>query len=237
MRTILIGAAFIGLAQPALAADEDSKVYGEIGIGAGFSKTDLQFYNPTGARFTSNTTSGNYINLTNEDNSHSSFVGYAALGYSLTQSVKVHASYQYLGKAKASGGAAFSGTTFAQNYEGEGQALLVGIGADFDLTPSVFAEINGDVGVGFVKASGTQGARGIFPSNSQSNFAWGIGGGLGYRVGKGVSLISKVNYYDLGDADTALSGPNANSLGMNTDERLETKFKTVTTTLGLRFNF
>ena len=237
MNKVLIAAALMGIAQPAFAADEGSKVFGEVGVGAGFSKTDLQFNNPTGAPFTSNTTTGGYINLTNKDDSDSSFVGYAVLGYNLTPNVNVHASYQYLGSTKASGGAVFSGTTFAQNYEGKAQGLFVGIGGNFDLTPSIFAEVNGDVGVGFIKASGTQGARGIFPSASHSNFAWGVGGGLGYRVGKGVSLIGKVNYHDLGNANTAISGPNANSLGMNTDERLETKLKTVTTTLGLRFNF
>lgn len=237
MKKILMAALALGVTQPAFAADDDSQFFGEIGAGAGFSKTDLQFYNPTGARFTSNTTTGSYINLTNKDNSDSNFVGYAALGYKVTPNLNVHASYQYLGKTKASGGAAFSGTTYAQNYEGKGQGLFVGVGGNFDLTPSVFAEVNGDVGVGFVKASGTQGTRGIFPSASHSNFAWGVGGGLGYRVSEGVSLIAKVNYYDLGNADTAISGPNANSLGMNTDERLETKLKTVTTTLGLRFDF
>jgi opacity protein-like surface antigen len=237
MKKTLIAALALGVAQPAFAAGEDSKVFGEIGVGAGFGKTDLEFYNPTGARFTSNTTTGSYINLTNKDDSDTSFVGYAALGYNVTPNINVHASYQYLGKTQASGGAAFSGTTFAQNYEGEAQGLFVGIGGNFDLTPSIFAEVNGDVGVGFVKAAGTQGARGIFPSASHSNFAWGVGGGFGYRVSEGVSLIGRVNYYDLGNADTALSGPNANSLGMNTDERLETNLKTVTTTLGLRFNF
>lgn len=237
MKKIFIAVIALGAAQPAFAADEDTRVFSEVGVGAGFGKADLQFYNPTGARFTSNTTTGSYINLTNKDDSDTSFVGYAALGYKVNPNINVHASYQYLGKTQASGAAAFSGTTFAQNYEGEAQGLFVGIGGNFDLTPSVFAEVNGDVGVGFVKASGTQGTRGIFPSDSHSNFAWGIGGGLGYRVGRGVSLIGKVNYYDLGNADTAVSGPNANALGMNTDERLETKLTAVTTTLGLRFNF
>lgn len=237
MKKILIAVIALGAAQPAFAANEDSKVFGEVGVGAGSGKTDLQFYNPTGAQFTSNTTTGSYINLANKDDSDTSFVGYAALGYNVTPNLTVRASYQNLGKINASGGAAFSGTTFAQNYEGKAQGLFVGIGGNFDIASAVFAEVNGDVGVGFVKASGTQGTSGIFPSASHSNFSWGVGGGLGYRVGKGVSLIGKVNYYDLGNANTAVSGPNANSLGMNTDERLETKLKTVTTTLGLRFNF
>lgn len=237
MNKILIAVIALGAAQPVFASNEDSKVFGEVGVGAGFGKTDLQFQNPTGVRFTSNTTTGSYINLTNKDNSDSSFAGYAALGYNVSPNLNVRASYQYFGKTKASGGAVFSGTTYAQNYEGKGQGLFVGVGGNFDLTPSVFAEINGDVGVGFVKASGTQGTRGIFPSASHSNFGWGVGGGLGYRVAKGVSLIGKVNYYDLGNADTALSGPNANAVGMNTDERLETTLTAMTTTLGLRFNF
>lgn len=179
MRTILIGAALFGLAQPALAADENSKVFGEIGVGAGSGSTDLQFYNPTGTRFTSNTTSGSYINLTNKDDSDTAFIGYAALGYNLAPNLNVHASYQHLGKTQASGGAVFSGTTYNQGYEAKAQGLFVGVGGNFDLTPSLFAEVSGDVGVGFVKASGTQGTSGIFPPASHSNFAWGVGGGFG----------------------------------------------------------
>lgn len=237
MKKILIAVIALGVAQPAFAGNEDSKVFGEVGVGAGFGKTDLQFYNPTGARFTSNTTTGSYINLANKDDSDTSFVGYAALGYNVTPNLNVHASYQNLGKTQALGGATFSGTNYAQKYEAKAQGLFVGVGGNFDVTPSLFAEVNGDVGVGIVKASGTQGTSGIFPSASHSNFSWGVGGGIGYRVGKGISLIGKVNYYDLGNADTALSGPNANALGMNTDERLETKLTAMTTTLGLRFNF
>lgn len=237
MKKIWIAVIALGAAQPALAANDDTNVFGEVGVGAGFGKTDLQFYNPTGTKFTSNSTTGNYINLTNKDDSETSFVGYAALGFNVTPNFNIRASYQYLGKTNASGGAVFSGTTYAQRYEAKAQGLFVGVGGDFDIAQSLFAEVNGDVGVGIVKASGTQGTRGIFPTKSHSNFSWGVGGGLGYRVGRGVSLIGKVNYHDLGNADTALSGPNANALGMNTDERLETKLKTVTTTLGLRFNF
>lgn len=238
MKKILIAAIALGVvAQPAFASDEDTKVYGEVGVGGGFGKTDLQFYNPTGARFTSNTTSGSYINLANKDDSDTSLVGYAALGFNLTPNLSIRASYQHLGETNASGGAVFSGATYTQTYEAKAQGLFVGIGAKFDIAQSLFAEVNGDVGVGIVKASGTQGTRGIFPKESHSNFSWGAGGGLGYRLGKGVSLIGKVNYYDLGNADTALSGPNANALGMNTDERLETKLNAMTTTLGLRFNF
>ena len=106
MKKILIAVIALGAAHPAFAADEDSKVYGEIGVGAGFGKTDLQFQNPTGVRFTSNTTTGSYINLTNKDDSDTSFVGYAALGYNVTPNINVHASHQYLGKTQAAGGAA-----------------------------------------------------------------------------------------------------------------------------------
>lgn len=241
MNKILMGALALGIAQPAMASDEDNKVFGEIGVGAGFSDTDLKFNNPTGTNFTSNTTTGDYIDLSEADNSDSSFTGYAKLGYRLSENFSVHTAYQYFGKFRASGSATFFGNDFEQTLSSNAHGLFVGLGANTDVGSNAFVEVTGDLGIGMTKSDGTQGANlggpGVFPSASHSNFAWGVGAGLGYRLSNNVSLVARANYYDLGNADTAFSGPNANQIGMNTDERLETDLKTVTTTIGLRFNF
>ena len=241
MKKILMAAVALGVAQPAFAADEDSKVFGEIGVGAGFSNTDLKFNNPNGTNFTSNTTNGDYIVLSGADDSDSSMNAYALVGYKLSPNFSINASYQYLGKFDASGSATFIGFDFEQVLTTEAHGLYVGAAASVDLSSNIFAEVTGDLGVAFVNSRGTQGANlggpGVFPSASHSNLSWGIGAGLGYRMSDKVSLVSRVRYFDAGNADTALSGPNANLLGMNTDERLETNLKTATATLGLRFNF
>jgi opacity protein-like surface antigen len=151
----------------------------------------------------------------------------------------VNTSYQYLGKFNASGNATFSTRDYAQVLTTKAHGLYVGAAAGGDLSSKIFAEVTGDLGVAFVKSNGTQGANlggsGVFPSASHSNFSWGIGAGLGYRMSDKVSLVTRVKYFDAGKADTALSGPNAGSLGMNVDERLETKLKATTATVGIRF--
>lgn len=234
---ILIAAAFIS--SPALANDGNGGAYAEIGVGAGYSSTDLKFNNPTGTRFTSNSTSGNYISLSGSDNSDSGMAAYAAAGYHLSPNFSVNSSYQYLGKFNASGGATFSGSNYEQVLATKAHGLYVGAAGTANLSSKIFAEVTGDVGVAFVKSDGTQGAnlggRGVFPSASHSNFSWGIGAGLGYRMSEKVSLVTRVKYFDAGKADTALSGPGANAIGMNVDERLETKLKATTATVGIRF--
>ena len=237
MKKVLLPLALMAFAQPAL-ADDGAKAFGEIGLGAGFSHTDLKFYNPSGAAFTSNTTSGSYINLSNKDNRDTNVVGYVAAGLKVNQNVFVRASFQHFGTVKATGGAGFFGNTFNQDYKARANGVFIGLGGNFDLSSSVFAEASGDLGVGFVKARGRQGANlgatTVFPAEPRSNLAWGIGGGLGVRLSDNVALVGKVNYYDLGKANTARAGV---QVGIHPDERLETDLSTVTTTLGLRFGF
>ncbi len=229
----------LAASSPALASDANSGMYAEIGVGSGFSSTDLKFNNPTGTRFTSNSTSGNYIVLKNTDDSDNGLAAYAALGYRLSPNFSVNTSYQYLGKYEAKGEATFSGSNYAQVLTAKAHGLYVGATANADLSSKIFVEATGDVGVAFTKSSGTQGAnlsgRGVFPSASHSNFSWGAGAGLGYRMSDRASIISRVKFLDAGKADTALSGPNANALGMNVDERLETNLKVTTATVGIRF--
>ena len=239
MKKMVAFVAAFTVATPALANDANNAVFAEVGAGAAFSNTDLKFNNPTGTRFTSNSTSGNYITLKNADDNDSAMTAYASVGYKISPNLSVNTSYQYLGKFDASGSATFSGRDYAQVLTTKAHGLYVGAAAGGDLSSKIFAEVTGDLGVAFVKSNGTQGANlggsGVFPSASHSNFSWGIGAGLGYRMSDKVSLVTRVKYFDAGKADTALSGPNAGSLGMNVDERLETKLKATTATIGIRF--
>lgn len=75
-----------------------------------------------------------------------------------------------------------------------------------------------------------------FPGDDHTNFAWGVGLGLGYSFTENVALVGRVEYYGLGNADTGETSSTPPD-GMNPGERLETDLSTLSVTGGLRFSF
>jgi opacity protein-like surface antigen len=233
--------AFSGAAMAAdVAVVEDPKWFLELGAGAGWSYTDLKFHNPIGTEFTDNSTDYPYINLSNTSDSDTSFTGYASAGYAFHPNFFGRLSYRYFGQFDASGDAAFYGDDYEQAWSATAQGAFAGLGAHFNLTDAFFVEATVDAGVAFVSADGTQGKNldlnNKFPGEDHTNFAWGVGAGLGYSFTENVALIGRVEYYDLGNADTGETSNNPPD-GMNPDEGLETDLSTLSVTGGLRFSF
>lgn len=129
--------------------------------------------------------------------------------------------------------------SYAQILSAKAHAAYLGIAAHTDLSPKVFAEATGDLGIAFVRSSGTQGrnlgGNGAFPRANHANLSWAVGAGIGYRTSDRVSLIMRGKYFDAGKAHTGTTTNAAHNLGMNANERLETKLKATAITMGVRF--
>jgi len=222
------------MSQSVLAAG--GKVFAEFGLGIGFADTDLEFENPVGTAFTTSATSGSKIILSNTDDDDDAFTVYAGLGYNLTENYFIKASYRHFGDIKTSGDVVFAPTTFTQTLSADAEAFFLGIGGRYDMTESIFFEATVDLGFADIDSDGTQGVAGAFPEDSHSDFAWGIGGGLGYKLTQNVHLLANVNYHELGDADTGTTGTPPPA-GMNAGERLETDLNILSATINIRYSF
>ena len=211
-------------------------------VGAAFgSFSDLKFLNPVGVPFTSNAVSGNFIILNNKDLADTSFTGGASVGYFLNNQWFAKASYQYFGRFQASGFANFPGVgNFRQDLTTRAHGFLVGLGGDFNVTNAIFVEPTVEVGVGYLRSTGQQGANigtpNNFPSQNHTNFIAGGGLGVGYHVTPRVDVLVSGNYYWLGKADTGVTGTPP-PVGMNTGEQLQANLSVVTATVGARMKF
>jgi len=226
---------------PVAAAPAPAAWFVEGRVGASFGRfDDLKFLNPIGTAFTLNPTSGNYIVLSNIDRSHTSWTGAGSVGYYFTNQIFAKVSYQYFGSFRASGFAAFQGGNFRQDLTTDAHGVLAGVGGDFNVTDTVFLEPTVEVGVGFLRSSGQQGANlgaaDNFPSANRTNFIAGGGLGVGVHVTRSFDVIASGNYYWLGRADTGTTGTPAPG-NMNPGEQLQAKLSVFTATVGGRFRF
>ncbi len=240
MKTPIALTVFFGLVSSQPAFSSDKKFFAEFGVGRGYSNTDLEFLNPVGTAFTANSTSGNYIILTNTDNRDADITGYAALGYRFTENYFAKVSYRDFGSINATGNAVFGANSFEQKLHSSANGFFIGFGGNLDVTESIFLEANVDVGFANIDSKGTQGANlgfaNAFPNESHRNFAWGVGAGLGFNLSDSMDLLVGINYHDLGKADTGVTGtPPPN--GMNAGEQLKTNLSFTSVTAGIRFSF
>ena len=216
------------------------KYFAEGLVGASFADfNDFNFHNPVGTGFTTSPVSGDRIILDNVDDSDTSVGADAALGIQINKMLALKANYHYFGDVEASGDAQFGGPV-RQDIGVEAHGLTAGLVLSWDLTPQIFVELQGELGMGFMSAEGQQGANlgapSDFPDGDDTNFIAGFGGGLGYRLAPNMELLVRASYYDLGESETDTTGlpPPA---GMNENERLESDLATVTVGAGLRFLF
>jgi opacity protein-like surface antigen len=214
-------------------------VEGRIGASWGWFN-DLRFLNPVGAANLG--IAGSFIPLNTKTLNDTSWTAGVAAGRFITNNVFVKASYQYLGRFRAHGFADFTALAFGnvrQDLTTDAHALLVGLGADFDINDRVFVEAIGEVGVGFLHSTGRQGENvglpNFFPTTNNSNFVAGVGGGVGYRATRNVDIMLNGNYYWLGKADTGVT-PVATPT-MNAGEQLQAKLSVFTATVAARARF
>lgn len=234
-------------AAPAPVAAPQWFIEGDFGAGWGFYN-DLKFLNPVAvaggvAGGLLSPTSGNYIVLNGKSLDKTSFTGGASVGYFFTNQIFGTVSYQYFGKFGASGFALFTAPfgNVRQDLSTTGQGLLVGLGADYNLTPAVFLEPTAQIGVGFLHSTGVQGANvglvgNVFPSQNNNNFIAGAGLGLGYHVTRSFDLVLAGKYYYLGTANTGVTGTPPPGT-MNTGEQLQAKLSETTLTIAGRLKF
>lgn len=209
-------------------------------VGASFADfNDFNFHNPAGTAFTDSPISGDRIILDNVDDSDTSVGADAAVGIQINKLLAMKLSYHYFGDVEASGDAQFGGPV-RQDLDVTAHGLMAGLSASWDLTPQIFVELQGELGMGFMSAEGQQGANmppaSDFPDGDDTNFIAGFGGGVGYRLSPKMELVVRASYYDLGESETDTTG-NPPPAFMNTNERLESDLATVTVGAGLRYRF
>lgn len=213
----------------------------DVGVGAAFSNTDgLNFINPIGTQFTDNETSGDRIHLNGVDDSDTSFAANIALGYMFTPNVYGKASYRYFGQHDYTGWAGFGGTPYDQDLTVTAHGLFVGAGYIHNLTDRLYLDASGEIGAAFLRSKADQGANlsddhGVFPKNTQTNFAGGLALGVGYKLTEVVDFTLTGSYHWLG---TAKTDSTENAIYMNDGEYLKAKDMGVAgVTAGIRVKF
>jgi opacity protein-like surface antigen len=210
-------------------------------LGASWGRfNDLRFLNPTGAANLG--IAGSFIPLNTQSLNDTSWTAGVAAGRFVTNNVFVKASYQYLGHLRARGFADFTALGFGnvrQDLTTNAQALLFGVGADFDISDRVFVEATGELGVGFLHSTGRQGENvglpNFFPTSNNTTFVAGAGAGVGYHATRNVDVMLNGNYYWLGKADTGVTP--AATPTMNAGEQLQAKLSVFTATVAARARF
>lgn len=226
---------------PTTVQQETKPWFVDLGVGAAFSNANsLNFFNKIGTEFTDNKTSGDRILLNGVDDNDSSFAGNVALGYMFTPNVYGKASYRYFGQHDYTGSADFNKNTFDQDMTVTAHGLFVGAGYIYDLTDRVYVDASGEIGAAFLHSNANQGANlsddhGVFPKNTQTNFAGGLALGLGYKLTEAVDFTVTGSYHWLGSAKTDST---LNAKYMNDGESLQAKNIGVAgVTAGIRMKF
>lgn len=182
--------------------------------------------------------SGGNIILLGVDRNDQSFAANLAVGHFLTSNIYVKGAYRYFGRYNASGFANFPGAgNFQQVLTSTAHGALIGLGATYDLTQQIYLDVSVEIGAAFIRSTGTQGrnlgAANTFPSAMRTNFAFGTGLGLGYRMTRSLDLTLTGTYDYLGKASTGVT--DANAPGMNPGEQLSSKLNVITLLAGIRY--
>ena len=173
---------------------------------------------------------GNYGNFSISDtpgigagSSDASFAAGVGVGYFISNNLYARMSYRYFGSFSAASNVL--GEPVGLDIDAHG--LMLGLGANLDLTNQVFLEASGEIGFAFLRSSGTQFGGLAVASNTETNLAGGLGLGLGYHLTSSTDLLVNGNYHWLGDAK---AGPDPFSATAN-------DLTVFSTTVGLRLKF
>lgn len=228
--------------EPAVVAETTPSWFIDAGVGGAWSNAGgLNFINPLGVANTSNATSGDQIYLNNVDKKDSSVAAVLSVGYMLAPNYYVKGSYRYFGQHDYSGDATFGDDDYDQDLRVRAQGVFVGAGYVHDLTDKLYLDAFGEIGASFLKSSANQGANvfpddyASFPSKTKTNFAGGLGLGVGYKITSNLDFTVTGTYHWLGKAET---NKTINVQYMNDGEQLKTKNIGVAgVTAGLRYKF
>lgn len=228
--------------EPAAITTDSPRWFIDAGVGGAWSNASaLHFINPIGTAFTENAVSGDRIHLNDTDKKDSSVAAVFSVGYMLAPNYYVKGSYRYFGQHDYSGNATFGGDDYDQDLRVRAHGVFVGAGYIHDLTDRFYVDAFGEIGASFLKASAKQGENlypddfASFPSKSQTNFAGGLGLGVGYKVTENVDFTVTGTYHWLGKAET---NKTLNVQYMNDGEMLKAKNIGVAgVTAGIRVKF
>ncbi len=134
--------------------------------------------------------------LSAADSGGTSLAASAGVGFFITNQLYARVAYRYFGSFDTTGD--FAGTTV--KFESDAHGLMFGLGFNADLSREVFIEATGEIGAAFISTSGSNLGLG---SSNETNFAGGVGLGLGFRVTSSTDLLVMGNYHWLGDSGTA----------------------------------
>ena len=226
-------------------------LFAEFGVGVqDISSHDYFHVNPIGVAFTDNATRGPVIVLRSRDKQARTFDVSASVGYRFAKDVYARLTYRHLDHVRFHG---LSDFTFApdptfrfdQNLRLAGDAAFVGIGRNWALSPDWFLDTSAELGLARFRLNATQGANlvstfgppGVFPSKSQTQVAYGVTAGLGYRVNERLAVILSASYDRYGDVETGVNPP-SNAAYLNPGEQLRaTGLRTLSTDVRLRYEF
>ena len=198
----------------------------------------LKFLNPIGKAATSNSTTGNYINLqnhnqNNQDNGRSFKIGLDYSGFD------IYLTQKSFGSASATGTATFSSFVFTQKLMLDIDVLALGISYPFNIGGKHSIAPLIEIGQADIDVTGQQinpaGNFTNFPLKSIDDSTFSYGLSYAYEMTDDVNLTVAYIVNDLGDANTGVTGTGI--AGMNAGEQLQSDLEVSELTFGLKLNF
>lgn len=221
-----------------ISAYSNAGVFLEIGVSNNDKDIDsLSFLNPVGTGFTTNTTSGDYINLDSlnqntEDDGRFIKIGMDYSGFD------IYIVQKSFGTSEATGTATFGGFPFTQRLMLDVDVLALGISYPFDLGNNHSLAPTIELGKADIDASGQQispsGTFNSFPNNNNDESSLAFGVTYAYAMTQNVDFTASYMVNDLGDANTDVTG--GNIAGMNAGEQLQSEVEISEFTIGMRIN-
>lgn len=204
---------------------------------------DFRFHNPVGAAFLG--IGGSYIPLTGvrDDDNGSLWSLRAGYRFPAAKAWRMELDYTKRSEVEMRGTADFGGgATFRQDLKIRSESyLLMGI-YDHALDQNWALYAGAGIGLARNRSNGNQGlnnpgGNGFFPAATKSNTAWALTAGVSRKLTANVTGDIGYRFVDLGRADTGTTDASFAAVGMNPNERLESKLRTHELRVGVNYSF
>ncbi|MAK14414.1 MAG: hypothetical protein CMK55_02045 [Proteobacteria bacterium] len=218
----------------------NATVFVELGVSDGNTDIDsFSFLNPVGTGFTSNTTSGDFINLANLNDSYEKDGRSVKIGMEVLDNIDVYLVHKTFGDAQATGTATFSGFAFTQELNLDISMIALGVAVNVDLGNNHSISPVLEIGQADIGATGRQispipASFNSFPAAENDSTTFGYGIAYAYTFSEDFSLVASYMINDLGNANTGVTG--SGIAGMNAGEQLQSEVEITEFSVGLRLS-
>lgn len=204
---------------------------------------DFRFHNPVGAAGLG--IGGSYIPLGSVQDRDTGSLWSLRAGYRFPAAKTWRAEFDYTKRSEVEvrGTADFGGGgQFRQDLKIRSESYLLMALYDHALDQNWALYGGAGLGVARNRSNGHQGlnnpgGNGYFPGATKTNTAWALTAGVSRKLTANLTGDVGYRFVDLGRADTGTTDASFAAVGMNPNERLESKLRTHELRLGINYSF